>query len=212
MLRCAVDIRSSSIRMALWAFWGNDLPARLEARVLPSRSSTQVLSTLDEWRHWYCMDNGLDWDWPIVGCATDDWPTGLAYRLESAGFTIQWIENDAALSDGVELMKFLQMSPRFMRATLMAHWPSQCDRNDLDGTVFEVQYSILRRQVMDLEHDLFVEGRLKCPGHLMNQCPNCEFLVAFESPSGTDDDNPTGEAEYPHALARDTGMYDDIPF
>lgn len=180
MLRCAVDVRSSSIRMALWAFWGNnEPPARLEARVLP-RSTSRVLETLEHWQHWYHLHSH-----ParlIVGCAQDPWPRELIAALEGAGYTLQWIEDGATLSDGVELLKFLQMSPQFMRATLMAHWPTGCVRNHMDGTVFEVQYAVLRVQLMQLEYDLFAEGRLQCPGHLQHTCPNCEFLMDFASP------------------------------
>lgn len=186
MLRCAVDVRSSSIRLALWAFWENDPPVRLEARLITSRSTAQVLAMLETWRHWYPMD--ADRDWVIVGCKADAWPSRLASGLEEAGYTLQWIEDIGPLADGVNFLQSLQQSPLFMRAALMAHWPSGCQRNHLDGTVLDVQYAFLRSRLVDLEYDLCIEGRCPCPGHLAPTCPDCEFLAAFESPRLSDAD------------------------
>lgn len=180
MLRCAVDVRNYSIRLALYGFWNskNEPPALLEKRLIPSRSAARVLETLETWRYWY----GLNGDRApaLVGCTSDAWPAGLARRLETAGYTVQWIEASEDLADGLSFLESLQQGRLFMRATLMAHWPSAVRRH-CEGAGLEAQYAFLRGRLMDLEYDLCVEGSLPCPGHLAPTCLNCEFLRTIPS-------------------------------
>jgi hypothetical protein len=178
MLRCALDVRRTSIRLVLFGFWEGDIPAHLESKLLWSRNSTRVLDVLDMWSHWYALDR--DSERVVVGCRADAWPTRLARRLQLAGYTLQWVEDDQPLKEGVAYLDSLQQNPLFLRATLMAHWPSACALNELDGTVLEVQYRLLRARLMDLEQRLFSEARLPCPGHLLPLCPDCEFRAFLD--------------------------------
>jgi hypothetical protein len=191
MLRCALDIRRTSIRLVLIGFWEDGIPARLESKLLCSRNSTRVLDVLDRWSHWYALDK--DPERVVVGCRADAWPTRLARRLQQAGYTLEWIEDDKPLHEGVAYLDSLQENPLFLRATLMAHWPSACDRNHIDGTVLEVQYRLLRARLMELEQHLYGQARLSCPGHLLPLCPDCEPPTRFEPPDpwpGELDDEP----------------------
>jgi hypothetical protein len=181
MLRCALDVRRTSIRLVLFGFWEDDIPARLQSKLLLSRNATRVLDLLDTWSHWYAMDP--DSERVIVGCRADAWPTRLAARLQQAGYALQWIEDDKPLHEGVDYLDSLQENPLFLRATLMAHWPSACPRNHMDGTVLEIQYNLLRARLMDMELSLFATARLPCPGHLLPLCPDCESLTAFDRPA-----------------------------
>jgi hypothetical protein len=198
MLRCALDVRRSSIRLVLFGFWGDGLPARLETRLLLSRNSTRVLDILEMWSHWYALDKGPER--VVVGCRADAWPARLARRLRQAGYTLEWIEDDKPLHDGVAYLDSLQENPLFLRATLMAHWPSACDRNHMDGTVLEVQYRLLRARLMELEQSLYGEARLPCPGHLLPLCPECQFLTRFDRPDPWPDelDDEPAEADSPN--------------
>ena len=69
MLRCALDVRRSSIRLVLFGFWGDGLPARLETRLLLSRNSSRVLDILEMWSHWYALDKGPER--VVVGCRAE---------------------------------------------------------------------------------------------------------------------------------------------
>ncbi|MGH9071786.1 MAG: hypothetical protein ACRDX8_11620 [Acidimicrobiales bacterium] len=178
MLRCALDVHPTSIRLVLFGFWEGDVPAHLQTRLLWSRNSARVLDVLETWSHWYALDH--DSDRVVVGCRADPWPARLARRLRQAGYTLQWIEDDQPLKEGVAYLDSLQQSPLFLRATLMAHWPSACALNKLDGTVLEVQYRLLRARLMELEHRLYAEARLPCPGHLLPLCPDCEFRAFLD--------------------------------
>ncbi|MHB2018754.1 MAG: hypothetical protein ACYCW6_17535 [Candidatus Xenobia bacterium] len=115
----------------------------------------------------------------IVGCKADAWPATLAGRLQDADYSIEWIESAQALADGVSFLESLQQSRRFMRATIMAHWPcgGRGNRREarVEGTAFEAQYSLLRNRLIELEWDLYIEGRGRCPGHLSPTCPDCEY-------------------------------------
>lgn len=188
MLRCALDVRRASIRLVLFGFWEGDIPAHLESKLLFSRNSTRVLDVLDHWSQWYALDR--DAKRVVVGCRADAWPTRLAHRLRQSGYTIEWIEDDQPLHEGVAYLDSLQQSPLFLRATLMAHWPSACALNTLDGTVLEVQYRLLRARLMELEQRLYSEARLECPGHLLPLCPDCEFRAYLDrrEPDWPDED------------------------
>ena len=174
-LWCVVlcDVRRTSIRLVLFVYWGDKVPVRLESKLLCSRNSSRVLDVLEAWTHWYLLD--ADPQRIIVGCRANAWPRRLCPRLQQAGYTVQWIDDDQPLKEGVAFLDSLQENPLFLRATLMAHWPSARGTHSTDGMVLQVQYDILRQRLMDLEKSLFAEGRLRCPGHLLPSCPDCEF-------------------------------------
>ena len=178
MLRCALDVQHGSVRAALFGFWPNEPPARLECRLIPWRSSARVLEVLRGWEHWYQLDQPGQ-ERAVVGCIADRWPRGLQRRLEDAGFTIVWIEDASGLSQGLSFLQSLQMNRLFMRATLMAHWPEGCPTGQqTEAVVLDLQHRVLRSRLVELEYDLYAAGRSLCPAHLSESCPDCEFLSA----------------------------------
>ncbi len=180
MLRCAIDVRRWSIRLALFGFWNKEPPMRLEARLLHSRSTARVLETLETWELCYHLKD--DPDVVMVGFRADKWPAGLALRLEETGYRLQWIDAGKSLKQGVRLLRSLQESSVFLRATVMAHWPSVSERRGSEATVLEVHYRYLRGRLMELEADMFAEGCCPCPGHVLPTCPDCEWPSAVEPP------------------------------
>ncbi|MGH3430151.1 MAG: hypothetical protein ACRDQZ_21705 [Mycobacteriales bacterium] len=203
MIRCALDVRHTSIRLVLFGFWEGeeDMPALLESKLLWSRNSARVLEQLEAWNHWYALD---DDERVIVGCRSDGWPRRLAHRLEQGGYTLHWIEDDQPLKEGVAYLDSLQPNPLFLRGTLMAHWPSARGPRGMDGTVLEVQYRILRARLMELETQLYAEARLPCPGHLLPRCLDCDdAFPADRDPWPDPDDDPSlVDADSPDAPAQ----------
>lgn len=80
----------------------------------------------------------------------------------------------AALADSVSFLRSLQERTLFMRASVMAQWPAAGERFHMERPAFEARYALLRHRLLDLEYDLWTEGRLPCPGHLLPTCPNCD--------------------------------------
>jgi hypothetical protein len=180
MLRCAIDVRRWSISLALFGFWNNEPSTRLEARLLHTRSTDRVLEQLEHWTCWYHLENDPD-KVVVIGCRADRWPVDLAGRLQEAGYALQWIDAARPLKEGVHLLRSLQESSVFLRATVMAHWPSVCERKGSDATILEAHYRYLRNRLMDLEIDMFVHGCCPCPGHVMPTCPDCDFPPDVET-------------------------------
>jgi hypothetical protein len=198
MLRCAIDVRRWSIRLALFGFWKNEPPMRLEARLLHSRRTARVLEALERWELCYGLKNNPEM--VMVGCRADKWPAGLALRLQEAGYALQWIDAARPLLEGVHFLRSLQESPLFLRATVMAHWPSVCEAKGQDAGVLEMQYRWLRGRLMELEADMFAEGSTICPGHLLATCPDCEFhsvSVPVDLPWLGEDDVEPAEQNLP---------------
>jgi hypothetical protein len=179
MLRCALDVRPQEMRLALFGFWPQEPTVLLEAARLRSRRPQRVLELLEQWSLFYA--NAGD-DRPIlVGCRADGWPSTLAPSLEAAGYRLHWIDDAPAVAHSEAFLQSLQQGRRFMRVSIMAHWRTEGRGEYFEGPAFQVQYDLLRQRLLDLEMELCIEGRLPCPGHLLEYCPNCDTEAAYRA-------------------------------
>lgn len=172
MFVCAFDIRQFSLRMVLAV--KDPVPIFLEAqRFQFPIEPALVLTTLETWADFY--ENVPDY---LVGCQRDPWPDQLIEVLHNAGYRITWVDRED-IDTMITIWKSLRPDARWLRGGLMAYLcDPERDHHSSDEIlrveVLEWIYATLRQQIMELEGELFAEGRDMCPGHLINECPLCD--------------------------------------
>ncbi|TRZ48867.1 hypothetical protein D4S03_09125 [bacterium] len=182
MFVCALDMRPTSLRMVLVV--KDTVLKLLEGQyfgrpVEPAR----VLSLLYTWEDYYREPPEF-----LVACRQDSWPAELEEALRAAGYRLEWIDSDC-FQRVVNAWKSTQPDPRWLRGCLMSYLsgPSiPCFHENKIPRVIMLEwfYATLRFRMMELEGELYAEGRALCPDHVSPGCPLCEGMQeerSFES-------------------------------
>lgn len=171
MFVCAIDIGRFSLKMVLTI--KDPMPLFLEGQCFKIPVETvRVLNQLRIWADFYREAPKL------VSSTQDAWPAHLTEALQNAGYHIKWVEHND-LQQLVKIWKSLCPDRRWLRAGLISYLYDSTDRHSLSKnisrlTVLEWMYASMRSQIMELEGELFAEGRPLCPWHITLKCPLCD--------------------------------------
>jgi hypothetical protein len=172
MFICGVDVRPTSLRMVLTV--DGVVPMFLESRWFRQPVKLErIWDTLEEWHEFYQESVGV-----LVGCRQDLWPAELEESLRLAGHRLEWLDR-CEIRELVKCWKSMHPDPRWLRGGLMCHLVSSPGNYPLEGdsrrlAALEWSYAALRARLVELEGELFAEGRSLCPEHISSSCPCCE--------------------------------------